>query len=100
MFRKPEIALTPLPDSRSVFGLTILRAVLGSTALALFYLSIQQLPLKDAVTVFFTSPVIVAMLEWAVVPGDSPSIVTVIGCMLTVVGVWLVSQPAGLHRLR
>lgn len=75
-----------------VLRLTLLRGALGSVALALFYSSIQRLPLKDAVTLFFTSPVIVVLLEKVVVPGEPPSLASTGGCVATVAGVWLISQ--------
>ena len=78
----------------------VFRAVLGAITLAIFYLSIQELPLKDAVTLFFASPVIAAVIEWFAIPGDPPSMSAVIGCITTVVGVWMVSQPEALHSSR
>ena len=83
-----------------VMRLTIIRGALGSAALALFYSSIQRLPLKDAVTLFFTSPVIVVLLERMVVPGEPPSVASAGGCMATVAGVWLVSQTSCLQHCR
>jgi len=91
----------PSPGNRAVLRLVVLRAVMGSITLALFYSSLMSLPLKDAVTLFFASPVISAIIEWVAIPGDPPSMAVVIGCMITVVGVWMVSsQPDALHSSR
>ena len=60
----------------------------------------QRLPLKDAVTLFFTSPVLVVLMERAVLPGDPPSPASIAGCAATVAGVWMVSQPESIQQSR
>lgn len=45
------------PSTARVMGLTLTRAVCGSVATTCFYLALEMLSLKDAVTLFFTSPV-------------------------------------------
>ncbi len=60
-----------------------------------YYIAIELLPLKDAVTLFFCSPVLAAVLEWAV-HGDNLNTGSVLGCSLTVMGVFLVTQPSGI----
>jgi drug/metabolite transporter (DMT)-like permease len=80
--------------------LTVLRAAFGALAMALFYCSIQRMALKDAVTLFFTSPVIAAILEKAVLAGETPSDLSSLGCLATVIGVWMTSQPDNLMHYR
>ncbi|GAX75118.1 hypothetical protein CEUSTIGMA_g2562.t1 [Chlamydomonas eustigma] len=80
--------------------LTVLRAAFGALAMTLFYISIQRMALKDAVTLFFTSPVIAAILEKALLAGGTPSDSSTWGCLATVVGVWMISQPDDLIQYR
>ncbi len=47
----------PHPSTARVVALTLTRAVAGSVATTCFYLALEMLALKDAVTLFFTSPV-------------------------------------------
>mmetsp|Transcript_16103 Transcript_16103/g.34843 ORF Transcript_16103/g.34843 Transcript_16103/m.34843 type:complete len:373 (+) Transcript_16103:124-1242(+) len=82
-----------VPQPR-IMMLTLLRGCLGAASLTLFYLSLSYLPLKDSVTLFFCSPAIAAVMEWLLMPSDSANnTVSIFGCLSTVVGVWLVSQP-------
>ncbi|KAJ9529458.1 hypothetical protein QJQ45_013814 [Haematococcus lacustris] len=92
--------------------LTLLRGVLGATSLVLYYLSLNLLPLKDAVTLYFCSPavlccpypsavllnltptVISAFLEFTLL-GNSLTLGSLLGCTFTVAGVVLVTQPGG-----
>lgn len=60
--------------------------------MTLFYMSIEMLALKDAVTLFFCSPVIAVMLEW-MVTGDAVNARAMVGCLFTVFGVFLITQP-------
>eukprot|EP00201_Polytomella_parva_P008642 CAMPEP_0175069310 /NCGR_PEP_ID=MMETSP0052_2-20121109/18128_1 /TAXON_ID=51329 ORGANISM="Polytomella parva, Strain SAG 63-3" /NCGR_SAMPLE_ID=MMETSP0052_2 /ASSEMBLY_ACC=CAM_ASM_000194 /LENGTH=523 /DNA_ID=CAMNT_0016336379 /DNA_START=146 /DNA_END=1717 /DNA_ORIENTATION=- len=95
-------ALAPaLPDQKVeskseffvVWGLTMLRAVLGAATISLYYASIANLPLEDAVALFFCSPVFAAVLEWIVFRTQVPNVYSLAGCTATVLGVFLLSQP-------
>lgn len=79
-------------------ALTLLRAALGAASLTLYYVSIEQLALKDAVTLFFCSPVIAAVLEWCI-RGDNINAGSMFGCLSTVLGVFLVTQPDCVHHI-
>lgn len=81
------------PEHAHVLALCMLRGLLGAAAITLLYLSMQKLILRDAVTLFFTSPVMVAVGERLLRPHESPSPLAFMACLLTVLGVWLVSQP-------
>ncbi|PNH09008.1 hypothetical protein TSOC_004415 [Tetrabaena socialis] len=75
-----------------VAGLTLARGLLGATSIICFYLALDRLPLADAVTLFFCSPVLAALFELAatrVSHGWGGAAAT--AC--TVVGVFLVAQP-------
>lgn len=81
--------------SLSVFSLTIGRGLLGATSTVCFYLSVVLLPLQDAVTLFFCSPVFATLLEW-LYTRESQGWGVVFGTGATVAGVVLVSKPAWL----
>ncbi|KAG2447072.1 hypothetical protein HYH02_007822 [Chlamydomonas schloesseri] len=83
--------------SLHVTGLTLLRGLLGATSITCFYLAIELLPLQDAVTLFFCSPVLAALLELAVT-GESHGWAGAAATTCTVCGVVLVSQPECLFR--
>ncbi|GFR47023.1 hypothetical protein Agub_g8708, partial [Astrephomene gubernaculifera] len=87
-----------------IAGLTLLRGLLGATSIICFYLAIDLLPLQDAVTLFFCSPVIAALLEPLLVP-EPPGGVRAQGgwagaaaTAATVIGVVLVAQPESLFH--
>ncbi|KAF5832118.1 hypothetical protein DUNSADRAFT_12129 [Dunaliella salina] len=84
--------------SSTVMLYTILRAILGAGALVLYYLSIEYLPLKDAVTLFFCSPALAALAEW-VINRESLSASVIIGGTFTILGVFFVTQPGCFHKL-
>ncbi|KAG2435364.1 hypothetical protein HXX76_007437 [Chlamydomonas incerta] len=71
--------------------LTLLRGFLGAMSMACLYTSFQMLPLQDAVTLFFCSPVIAAVLELAVTRKWS-GWASVAASLCTVGGVVLVAQ--------
>lgn len=67
--------------------LTLLRGLLGAAALTMYYIAIELLPLKDAVTLFFSSPVVAALLEVAVMgPAASFGTASALGSVFTVSG--------------
>eukprot|EP00200_Dunaliella_tertiolecta_P005834 CAMPEP_0202341690 /NCGR_PEP_ID=MMETSP1126-20121109/2573_1 /ASSEMBLY_ACC=CAM_ASM_000457 /TAXON_ID=3047 /ORGANISM="Dunaliella tertiolecta, Strain CCMP1320" /LENGTH=352 /DNA_ID=CAMNT_0048932535 /DNA_START=327 /DNA_END=1385 /DNA_ORIENTATION=- len=84
--------------SSTVMFYTVLRAVLGAGALVLYYLSIEYLPLKDAVTLFFCSPALAALAEW-VINRESLSTSVIVGGTFTILGVFFVTQPGCIHKL-
>ncbi|PNW86276.1 hypothetical protein CHLRE_02g079650v5 [Chlamydomonas reinhardtii] len=71
--------------------LTLLRGFLGALSMACLYTSFQMLPLQDAVTLFFCSPVIAAVLE-LVVTRKWSGWASVAASLCTVAGVVLVAQ--------
>ncbi|EFJ52587.1 hypothetical protein VOLCADRAFT_103076 [Volvox carteri f. nagariensis] len=75
-----------------IAGLTLLRGALGATSITCFYLAIEVLPLQDAVTLFFCSPVVACLLEFAVT-GESQGWACAAATVCTVAGVVLVAQP-------
>ncbi|GLC38182.1 hypothetical protein PLESTM_000695700 [Pleodorina starrii] len=75
-----------------ISGLTLLRGLLGATSITCFYLAIELLPLQDAVTLFFCSPVVAILLE-LLVTGESPGWAAAAATACTVAGVVLVAQP-------
>ncbi|KXZ46716.1 hypothetical protein GPECTOR_41g680 [Gonium pectorale] len=66
--------------------------------MALFYLAIEILPLQDAVTLFFCSPVLATLFE-LIVTGESPGWAGAAATCCTVAGVALVAQPHWLFHL-
>lgn len=72
----------------------VARGLVGSLALALYYVSLERLPLAEATTIQNTVPIITAVLGWwflreHVGPG------TLLGLALGAVGVTLVARPGG-----
>ncbi len=86
-------SLLALPPSAQ--RLCVLRGLLGAATVLLFYSSIQVLLLRDAVTLFFTSPLLALLLEWLIVPGGKPSLVAAGGCFAAVLGVAFISRGGG-----
>ncbi|GIL81675.1 hypothetical protein Vretimale_1264 [Volvox reticuliferus] len=99
-----NISVTNLSESTSSSGLpshsstacvtflTLLRSVFGSVATSAFILSLQLLSLKDAVTLFFTSPIIALLLDWLLM-GHSPGCCGATATAFTLAGALLVTQP-------
>lgn len=80
-----------------VAGLTLGRGLLGAASIICFYASVQVLPLKDAVTLFFCSPVFASFFEWALL-GESHGWAGLLGGAATITGVVLVSQPDSVFK--
>ncbi|KAL6757763.1 hypothetical protein V8C86DRAFT_1622536 [Haematococcus lacustris] len=87
-----------LADDARTHRLTLLRAGLGAASLILYYCSLAELPMNDAVTLFFCSPVISAALELAIL-GNSLTPGTLAGCVFTLLGVVLVMRSECLEHL-
>ncbi|KAG2485529.1 hypothetical protein HYH03_015700 [Edaphochlamys debaryana] len=83
------------PPTWRLASLVLLRGLLGATSITFFYLAIDLLPLQDAVTLFFCSPVVAALLELLVL-GESHGWAGAAATASTVAGVVLVAQPEGL----
>ena len=69
------------------------RAVAGATALSFYYFGLSRLPLGDATTVFYTSPVWTALAA-ALLLGERLRPVVLGGAALSLAGVALVSRPS------
>lgn len=69
------------------------RAAAGATALSLYYFGLSRLPLGDATTVFYTSPVWTALAA-ALLLGERLRPVVLGGAAVSLVGVALVAQPS------
>ncbi|KAG2430123.1 hypothetical protein HXX76_010222 [Chlamydomonas incerta] len=80
------------PSLARIAALTLTRAVCGSAATTCFYVSLQLLSLKDSVTLFYTSPVIAALLDWLVL-GRSPGFGGATATCLVLLGATCVTQP-------
>ena len=78
-------------DRRSL----LLRGAFGATALSLFYFGIGRLPLGDAVTIQYTTPVWTALAA-ALLLGERMRPVVVAGAALSLGGVALVAKPSAL----
>ncbi|GLI61169.1 hypothetical protein VaNZ11_003457, partial [Volvox africanus] len=73
--------------------LTLVRGAFGSVATIAFILSLQLLSLKDAVTLFFTSPIIALLLDWLLL-GRPPGYGGAAATAFTLAGALMVTQPS------
>jgi len=84
-------------DGVSVLGVdrqTLLaRGVVGAVALSLFYFGIGRLPLGDAVTIQYTTPVWTALMA-ALLLGERLRPLVFVGALLSLAGVALVAKPS------
>ena len=80
-------------DPKDCQSLLLARAILGSVSLILAFNSIHLIPLADAATVIFTSPVFVSIFACMCL-GEICSVFDVCMILLTLVGVLLVSKPS------
>ena len=87
-------AVSPWGDWENL-GLLLWRSIFGSLAVGLFYLSIQFLPLPDAVTLQFTLPVFSAVIA-SIILREPWKIVEKIGVLVCGVGVLLLTKPTDL----
>ncbi|MEM0963771.1 MAG: DMT family transporter [Bacteroidota bacterium] len=76
-------------DRKTLF----LRASVGATALSLFYFGIGRLPLGDAITIQYTTPVWTALLA-AVLLGEAIRRRAIVSAAVALTGVALVAQPS------
>jgi drug/metabolite transporter (DMT)-like permease len=61
MLRRAGVSPWGTPSQR---GKLVVRGLIGSTALACYYLSLARLPLSDATTLQNTTPLVTALLAW------------------------------------
>lgn len=82
-------------SSSSLRGLLILRGTFGSLAVAAFFHAIQKLPLPDAITLQFTTPVFCAL---AAVPllGETWKMPDRLGALFCLAGVLFIARPSWL----
>lgn len=73
-------------------SLLILRAVMGFTALFLYFYAVPRLPLADVTVIHFTNPVFTAIIA-AVVLGETMGGREVVGLFLSLGGVLLIARP-------
>ena len=69
------------------------RGVVGAVALSFFYLGIGRLPLGDAVTIQYTTPVWTALVA-ALLLGERLRPAVLVGAVLSLAGVALVAKPS------
>ena len=94
LLRTDKEGKSPLgpPDFR---GLLIARGTFGSLAVAAFFYAIQKLPLPDAITLQFLTPVFAALLA-APLLGESWKRLDQIGAAVCLSGVLLIARPSWL----
>lgn len=80
------------PDCRK---LLLLRGAFGSMAVAAFFFAIQGLPLPDAITLQFTTPVFAALMAVPLL-GESWSRSDQLGALVCLAGVMLIARPSWL----
>lgn len=80
------------PDTESVRFYLLLRASFGASAVIAWFFGIQNLPLPDAVTLQFTTPVFAALFAAALV-GEELKTLDMIGAVICMIGVALISHP-------
>ncbi|KAL4420523.1 hypothetical protein ABPG75_010179 [Micractinium tetrahymenae] len=73
-------------------ALLIARGVIGGTAKTVSYEALVRLPLADSTVIFYTCPVITALLAWLLL-GERFTWVMAAGCGASLAGVLLVAQP-------
>ena len=72
--------------------LLIMRGVLGFGGLSCFYFALTVLPLADATVLFYTNPVLTALLA-ALFLGESMSLAAIAGALTSLAGVVLIAKP-------
>lgn len=82
----------PLFGPSNCFHLLLLRGVSGSASMLCWYGAILLLPLADSLAILFLSPVLTAVLGWAVLR-EHVTIHTAVGCVLSLAGVFVIAQP-------
>ena len=75
--------------------LLILRAVFGSFAVAAFFYAVQNLPLPDAITLQFTTPVFAALLAVPLL-NEKWKRSDQVGAVICLIGVLLIARPSWL----
>lgn len=83
------------PAGTTVRGLLTLRAVTGSLAVAAFFYAVQKLPLPDAITLQFTTPVFAALLAVPLL-GEAWKKSNMVGAACCLSGVLMIARPSWL----
>jgi drug/metabolite transporter (DMT)-like permease len=76
-------------------GRLLLRGLLGFAGLTSYYLALSRLPLAEATTLHFTTPLLTAVLAWRLL-GERVRWTTGVALVLGFAGVAVISQPAQL----
>jgi drug/metabolite transporter (DMT)-like permease len=84
--------ISPIFGSRTNLIKLFCRGLFGASAMTAYYVSLQALPLADAVTLFFLNPPLTAVLAWAI-RGEPLSITGGVGCLASFLGVILLAHP-------
>ena len=82
-------------DKVEIQILLILRAVFGSFAVAAFFYAVQNLPLPDAITLQFTTPVFAALLAVPLL-NEKWKRSDQVGAVICLIGVLLIARPSWL----
>ena len=82
-------------DKVEIQILLILRAVFGSFAVAAFFYAVQNLPLPDAITLQFTTPVFAAILGVPIL-NEKWKRSDQVGAVICLIGVLLIARPSWL----
>ena len=73
--------------------LLTLRGLLGFGGLSCFYFALTVLPLADATVIFYTNPVLTAVLA-ALFLSESMGLAEILGALVSLVGVAFIAQPS------
>ncbi len=84
--------ISPIFGSRANLFKLFCRGLFGASAMTAYYVSLQALPLADAVTLFFLNPPLTAVLAW-LIRGEPLSITGALGCLASFLGVVLLAHP-------
>jgi drug/metabolite transporter (DMT)-like permease len=76
-------------------GKLVLRGLLGACALACYYVSLTSLPLAEAAVFQHMAPLFTAALAWVLL-GERTGVAGAAALVLGIIGVVIVSRPAGL----
>lgn len=79
----------------NVRGLLVLRGLFGSLAVAAFFYAVQCLPLPDAITLQFTTPVFAAILAVPLL-NEKLTMSDLVGAVVCMAGVLLIARPSWL----
>jgi drug/metabolite transporter (DMT)-like permease len=93
--KKEEKAKYTATDNRNLQLLLVLRAAFGSVAVAAFFYAVQRLPLPDAITLQFTTPVFAASLAVPLLQ-ERWRASDRLGALVCLTGVLMIARPSWL----